>query len=383
PMIIFGSGREFSQLRQPRYSNFSYAGSEVMRVANTTNLYLNRDSQSLLPHAANIAITQGVLSEGGHTSLFNYREGGSGKGRTTQIVELAHANTTQAIVKGVQWPGSVTNKINDLQNLSPVTSTSFVDLFKAKTLRLSSGEVNTILQAAQKLSRRQALMLEAHMNDSLSHYTGYQKALHMVQTDASQLLDTSLLPNTLKKTGSYGTYQETLGLTLKAFEGNLINSSLITMELGDWHGYQNNKQNSSIVKAISEMLAATIQHLKNTPDLVAGPGKTLWDTTLIAAGSEFNRGIAPFSKDNNDGGTQGLMLIGKNIKGNYYGGFQLHDDSRTTNGEAFGFDPETGAPTPSMKNTTEQLYYTLKAALGLELGVTERTKVLKTMLGAA
>ena len=338
------------------------------------------DSASLASHAKNIAITQGTQSEGPHTNLFNYRTGGLNKGKTSPIIELAHLNPTQSIVSGVQWTGDVSNQTNGLQDLNKVNASGFLGLFKNARLRMTKEEVEEVLQAATKLSRRQALLLEDKMTDSLAQFKTYNKAMHLFSTDYSKLLDLSDMPSTLTKTGAYANYREALGLTLKGFANNLINSSLVPIELGDWHGYQSNKQNSLIIKNISEIIAATIEQLKNTPDPAAGSGKTLWDTTVIVAGSEFSRGVAQFSKDNNDGGTQGIMLIGKNVKGNYYGSFTLSDKDERSDAGTTGIDPVSGNVMAG-KNTTEQLYYTAKQAMGLSLLTTEKEKVLRPMFG--
>lgn len=380
PMIIFGTGTEFTRLSQPRYSNFSYAGNEILKAAGTANLYLNQDSSSLLPHASNIAITQGVLSEGGHTNLFNYRTGGLNKGKTSPVIELANSNPTQSIVSGVQWPGDIENQTNSHQNLNSVNPSGFLGLFKNSKLRMSTEEVQEVLATATKLSRRQALLLENKTKDSLAQFKTYNKAMNLFNTDYSSLLNLSDMPSELTPSGVYAQYRESLGLTLKGFANNLINSAVVPIQLGDWHGYQQNKQLSLIIKNISGMIAATVDYLKRTPDPAAGSGKMLWDTTVIVAGSEFNRGVSQFSKDNNDGGTQGIMLIGKNIRGNYYGGFTLSDRDEESNAGTKGIHPISGELIQG-QNTAEQLYYTTKEAMGLPLLTTEKEKVLRPMLG--
>src|SRR5688500_20086110 len=44
------------------------------KAPDAANLYLNKDSKALMKHAANMAVTQGVQSEGGHADLFNRSE---------------------------------------------------------------------------------------------------------------------------------------------------------------------------------------------------------------------------------------------------------------------------------------------------------------------
>lgn len=116
--------------------------------------------------------------------------------------------------------------------------------------------------------------------------------------------------------------------------------------------------------------------------MAAGLGQTLWDTTTIVVTSEFTRGVSPFGRDNSDGNTQGFMLIGKNIKGNYYGGFNLQDSSSASNAPSHGIDLSTGAITPNQKNTTEQAYFTIKKAIGLNIGPADELKVMKAMIAS-
>lgn len=381
PMIMFGTGREFKQLKAPRYSNFSYAGNDVLQVSAASSLLLNVDSASLMPHADNIAITQGVQTTGGHTGMFNYREGGGGQGKASQIIELANLNTTASLVQGIQWPGDAQNSLAGKQNLTRVTSTSLKDLFKQKTLKFKKDEMNLILEAANKVSRRQALLLDDKLKQSLTQFQAYDKAQSMFASDYAQLLSLSGMNPNLTPSGFRPAVSEALGMTLKSMQHNLVNSSLVTIELGDIHGFQTDKQMSGVIKPVSDMIAATVSYLKATPDLAAGAGKTLWDTTLIVAGSEFNRGISPFNRDNSDGGTQGIMLIGKNVKGGYYGGFGLDDvPNSTTEGRAFGFDRLTGQTTMGVKNSVAEVYQTVRAAAGLKLTTTEKEKVLYAML---
>lgn len=381
PMMMFGTGREFTQLRMPRYSNFSYAGNQIVRVNGLSNLYMNQDSQVLMKHADNIAITQGVSTEGsGHTSMFNYREGGLGKSLTTPIVELADLNTTSSIVHGVKWPGNAVNRRNQAKDLIALNANSaFVSLFKNRSLRLEKEELKLVLQAAQSLSRRQAIMLEDKLKGSLQQVEGHRKAHQMFMADYSKLLNTDGMPSALTTGSTYRNVRDALAYSLRGMQHNLINSSMVVIELGDWHGYQSDKQNSAIVREMSRMISAAVDFLKSTPE-PAAPGLTLWDTTTIVAGSEFTRGISKFGFDNNDGGTQGVMLIGKNVKGNYYGGFTLTDTSDNRRGVAHGFDKDSGAVTMNQVNLPEQVYFTVRHVSGLSLSTTERTKVLSCMV---
>ena len=379
PMMIFGSGQEFNSLAASAYSNFSYAGSDVIRASSVSNLYMNTDSQALMPHASNIAITQGVMSQGGHTNLFNFREGGSGQGKTTPIVELANANPTGSLIHGVRWPGDARNSVNGERDLIALGATGdFQNLFRNPRLLFEGRELASILDTAQKLSRRQAIMLESKLKNSVGQSESHRKATQMFKADYSQMLSTSGMSSVFAS-GSYMGVREAIARSLKGFEHNLINSSMVTVALGDWHGYQTDKQNASIIRAMSQIIAAAVDFLKATPD-PAAPGSRLWDTTLIVAGSEFTRGISKFAVDNSDGATQGVMLIGKNVRGNYYGGFTLPSGATQMYGTAHGFDPQTGATRVGTKNSTQALYYTVKAASGLKLSTTERDQTFSCML---
>ena len=377
PMMMFATGKEFSQLSSPAYSNFSYAGNDIMKAPDRTNLYFNSDSQSLLKHASNIAITQGVRNESGHSDLFDFREGGMTKGKVTPIVELADNNTTSAVLHGVRFPGSARNFAGSRRDLIALNSASgFVSLFRNPRLAFTGAELEAVLAASRKLSRRQALLLEDKLTGALDHMQTHEKALQMFTSDYAKLLDISSLPSALQPTGSYQESRRAIALSLRGFATNLINSSMVTIELGDWHGYVSDKQNASIIKDFSTIFDATISYLKATPEPSA-PGKTLWDTTTIVAGSEFTRGISRFGSDNSDGDTQGAMLIGKNIAGNYYGGFTLMGGG---NGTAHGFDNVTGMTVKDSKNSTEGLYQTIRSMAGLRLLTTEHEKVFKCML---
>jgi hypothetical protein len=378
PMMIFATGKEFSQLSAPTYSNFSYAGNEIFKAPSRTNLYFNSDSQSLLKHASNIAITQGVENQGGHSSLFNFREGGLTKGKITPIVELADNNTTAAVLHGVRFPGDARNIRGSRRDLIALNSVSgFVSLFTNPRLAFTGGELETVLAASRKLSRRQALLLEEKLSGAMDQVQMHDKSLQMFTSDYSRLLDISSMPSGLQPTGSYQETRRAIALSLKGFATNLINSSMVTIETGDWHGFVTDKQNASIIRDFSEILDATISYLKATPEPSA-PGKTLWDTTTIVAGSEFTRGISRFGSDNSDGDTQGAMLIGKNVVGNYYGGFSLMGGG---NGTAHGFDTVSGATVSGSTNSVEGLYQTIRRVAGLRLLTTEHEKVFKCMVG--
>jgi hypothetical protein len=68
------------------------------------------------------------------------------------------------------------------------------------------------------------------------------------------------------------------------------------------------------------------------------------------------------------------------VKGNYYGSFTLSDKDERSDAGTTGIDPVSGNVMAG-KNTTEQLYYTAKQAMGLSLLTTEKEKVLRPMFG--
>jgi hypothetical protein len=380
PMMMFATGREFTALNSPQYSNFSYAGNQILRSEQVSNLYFNQDSQSLMRHAANIAITQGVQVEGGHTNLFNYRQGAAGRGLTTPIVELADLNPTGSVIHGVQWPGAAINRNNQTRDLVRLANTNdFMNLFKNPVLALTKEELGSVLSAAQKLSRRQALLLEDKLENSLAQSDSQRKAAQMFAVDYSALLSTNGMAQPLMSTGSYAGVRTAFARSLKGMQHNLINSSMVVIDLGDWHGYQTDKQNATIIREISQIISSVVDFLKATPE-PTNPALTLFDTTTIVAGSEFTRGISKFNIDNNDGGTQGIMLIGKNVRGNYYGGFTISDGATMDRGSAHGFDKNTGAVTMNMRNSPEQVYQTIRKLSGLEVGITDSDKVLNCMV---
>lgn len=384
PVMMFATGREFAQLSMPRYSAFAYSPSEILKSERVSNLYFNVDSQALLPYAEHIAITQGVQTLGGHTNNFNYREGGFGKNKITPAVELANRNTTQSLLHGALWlrnsnSPELVNVTEGAQDLIRTNPDSFTGLFKVGRLKFTGEELNTIIQAANSLSQKQVENLEFRLKNAGNHAATYSKAMNLFSTDYSSLLSTQNMDSAFLS-GNHRYARTGIAQSLKAFEHNLLNSATVTILLGDWHNRRYPGDISPTVAELSQLFAATIQHMQATPDTAAGPGKTLWDTTVIAVGSEFTRGISPLGLDNSDGGTQGIMLIGKNIRGNYYGSFTLQDTENPSYGQAHGIDPVTGQALTGQRNTTEQVYHTIRKALDLPVTGVDNDKVLKAML---
>ena len=388
PLIQFGTGAEFAKLTTPKYSNFAYAGNGIMKAAGASNLYLNTDSAALAKHAANIAITSGIASDGAHTNMFNIRKGSTGLSLTTPIVELAAANSTGSLMNGVKWPGDAINNTNGMRDLTQVNGAQdFLNTFKNQRLQMTNPELGAVLTAAQKLSHKQAVLLEDRLKDSLQQYQVHSNAIQTFNADYGALLTTSSLPSGLTSTApvpppccstaSYADENKAIALSLKAMQNNLINSSMVVVELGDWHSFQQVGQSGYVTRAISNTLTSAVDFLKMTNDPASLTGQTLWDTTTIMLSSEFNRGLNPMGTDNTDGDTQGLMMIGKNVRGNYYGSFDLSGSGK---GVAYGFDNMTGQAVNGMSNSTLQAYYTIRKALRLPLEITQGQAAFTAML---
>ena len=82
-------------------------------------------------------------------------------------------------------------------------------------------------------------------------------------------------------------------------------------------------------------------------------------------------------RDNSDGRTQGQVLIGKDVKGGFYGSFDLTGGGY---GTAQGFDKDTGAPTPGMRNSASQGYHTVQHLVGNTEDNYNSSEVMKAMV---
>jgi hypothetical protein len=394
PLIQFATGQEFAQLGSPKFANFAYSGSQIIQGTGTTNMYFNKDSQTLAQYAANIAITQGIASDGGHTDKFNIRQGATTMSLTAPIVLLANQNTTGSIIPGVQWPGDAVNNTNGERDLSQLTTTQdYLNLFTTPTLAITNQtELNTILNAASSLSLKQAALLQDKLVSAQTQASSIAGAAGLFQPLPSRATDTGDLAYGLSSTTTvnhpddccstmnapYPPVRQAMGLSLLGMQYNLINSALVTIDVGDWHPLQTAGAVGPITQAISQTISDAIAFLQSTPEPVGTSGQTLWDTTSIVVTSEFNRGITQFNVDNSDGGTQGVMLIGKNVKGNYYGSFNL---AGSGDGVAYGINPTTGASQiGTANNTTEQGYYTILKLLGLATSPGAQQNAMSAML---
>ena len=388
PFLQFGTGQEFAKLPSAKYANFAYSGNGIIPATGVSNLYLNKDSASLLKHANNIAITSGIASDGAHTNDFNIRKGATAMGLVAPIVELANNNSTGSLLTGVKWPGDTVNQTGGGRDLTHVTnSQDFINTFKNQRLQMTNPELGAVLTAAQKLSHSQAVQLEDRLKDSLQQYQIHSNAVQTFSADYGALLQTQSLPEGLDpkvnvpppccSSQTYDVVQNGIGLSLKAMQHNLINSAMVVVELGDWHSFQQIGSMNYVTKALSDTISGTLDFLKATSDPASLTGQTLWDTTTVMLTSEFNRGLTPFGMDNSDGDTQGLILIGKNVRGNYYGSFDLSGSGK---GSAFGFDNVTGQGVKGMNNSTLQAYYTIRKALRLPLEFTQAQAAFNAML---
>lgn len=379
PMIMLGANADFKNLSQPRHPNCPYAGNRMTDMGN--GLFLNADTMALKPYADNIAITQGVANETGHTALFAHRKGGATQNLRSPIIELISRNSTNSLMTGVQFGDAITNNTLGKADLQAVNSNTFFEYFKKPTLKVNEEEADLIAKASRTLSRRQAIMLERAQKTASPHADSHASAVYLMTTDFSSLLTLDDLPSGLL-TGRKGPYKDPgigLAMALKAMSLNLINSTLVSIKTGDWHRYQSiGASPSDYAKEMSTLLAETISYLKKTPEPASTKGETLWDTTFIVLGSEFTRGISPVGRDNNDGGSQGITLIGKRVSGGYYGGFKLSDSAGKA-GTPYGFDLTTGETTLGKLNSNENIYHTVNA-LAENPGV-DLKKVFRCMMG--
>lgn len=345
--------------------NFPYAGNQV-RNTGVNNLHLTPASDNhLRRHAENLAVTQGVRTEGGHTSLFNFWQGGFGQGRTSPIIDLADRNTSQSMLPGVHFlsrnPGAsrrVTHQTNGKADLTTVHERNFVDNFRKPSLMLTEDEAQAVMGAAARLSRRQALRMQQivdnPVNVAMSHFRGAE----MLNVDYSSALGIGDMGRITAGSGPHVRFGRGLAYTLKAMSLNLVNSATVELSVGDWHGLRNDSITRPYYESVAEKLGLAADYMKATPD-PASPGKTLWETTVIAVGTEFTRRDRTFGEDNGDGGSQGILLLGDSVKGGYYGDISYVPGSgRDTVLRFQGFDPATGQAMSGL-NTTSQLYHTI------------------------
>ncbi len=375
PVIGIGSDGTFRSHNAVQTPNFPYFGNqvaptEVAGVAGDSRLHLTpASSPHLARHAENLAITQGVQTQGGHVSLFNFWQGGAGQSQTSPIIDLAERNTSGSMIPGVHFlsnnPGRnrrVTHQLNGKADLLTVHEQNFTDNFKRPSLLLTHQETEKVLAAAATLSRRQARRIQGIVDNPMVTAQRHHRGAEMLQVDYSTALGINDMGNMLNGSGPHQRFGRSLAYTLKAMSLNLVNSATVELNVGDWHGLRNDSITRPHYESVAEKLGLAADYLKRTPD-PANPDKRLWDSTLIAVGSEFTRLDRDFNQDNGDGGSQGILLLGPNVNGGYYGEFNFTGGSGRTRVLSFrGFDPETGRKRNEL-NTTTELYHTLNALL--------------------
>lgn len=391
PVMGFATSKMFSQLDAPITPNVPFAGNEFVESEN--GLHFNPDSEPLRQLASNLLITQGIQNQGGHTSLFNWWQGGAGAGRTSPIITLSERNTSGAILPGVHFLSggansmrSVTHQNNGSPDLLTVHNSNFRDNFKRATLSLREPAAEKVLDASAKLSRRQALRIQQIVDNPLNTAADHQKAAQLLKVDYQSALDIADMDRNLRTGASaqYTNFGQALAHTLKAMSLNLVNSATVELSVGDWHGLRNMTATRRHWQQVSQKLVAAVDYMKRTPDIAGPPGTTLWDTTVIVFGTEFTRNDSVFDMDNGDGGSQGTLMLGKNIKGGFYGDITQRNVmiEGAMNPRILtytGVDRVTGQPLPvGQRNSALQLYNTVNSIVD-NPGV-DRTQVITAYL---
>lgn len=381
PFLPLFANADIVQQNGEMYMNSPYQRNQYQEAGN--GLYLNDNSAALKPYAESIAFTQGLMQSGGHTSNFRIRRNGGDM--AAPAVALAARNPSAAVVHGVKFAygNRVVNSVGDFTDLIDVTQDTFGSLFKKPYMPVNQTEMEALAKAAGKLSRQQAAILNRAVASSFQLSDSQNKAVNLMNVDYAQLLDTSSMGNALLMDSTGSAYARNMGRdlakVLKGFEHNLISSAVIAVSTGDWHRFRNTDANVAPVRnfgtEVSQKLAETIKFLKSTPEPTSTTGETLWDTTSIIMTTEFTRGLARFSgNDNRDGRSQGMVLIGKDVQGGAYGGF---DTSPAQDAMPHGINPETGAPVAGMRNGEDEAYHTMQALVG---NPHDSSKVMTAML---
>ena len=372
PVIPFGAPELFANIPAAITPNVPFAGNQFTKGVN--GLHFSPDAMPLMAHQENLLITQGVQTEGGHVQLFNFWQGGMNQRQTSPIITLAHRNPSDSIIPGVHFTQNqngnrvVQHQTNELPDLLNTRVANFRDNFQKPTLAFDDDAKAKILEASVKLSRRQAFRMQSFLKDPVDYSFQQQRAGELLKTDYREALTTEDMSASLN-TGVNGTYRnfgQALALTMKAMSMNLINSSTIELAVGDWHQLRDLTATRPYYQEVSAKLAAAVDYLKATPDIAGPPGTTLWDTTSIVIGSEFNRNDSTFGRDNGDGGAQGTLILSKKVRGGYYGNVAYRNNSGNDGNPRIlqhsGVDRLTGQALPAgQTNTTRQLYHTINA----------------------
>lgn len=369
-LLGFGVNSKFKALANATFPNAPFVGNQFISTDNT--LMLTPSSQSLAPYASNIAITQGVVAEGGHSALFNFWEGGFNKKLTSPLISLCDRNTTASPIAGVQFYQNDAAAIEHVTNGKPAllnrSLNDFKSTFKKPSLALNDSEVKAVLDLSEKLSRRQALNLKNLVRSPDLVVDEKSKATNLLLTDfSSKLIISDMSAQLTKSTDQFQNFAERMSYSLKAMSLNLINSVSLVLETGDWHGMNTTSSTLEYFQEVSKILAATVEYLKKTPDPASSTGQKLWDTTTIVMGSEFTRADRGFGQDNGDGGSQGVMLIGSNVRGGFWGDCKINTGSDPTI-SFMGIDVKSGTSLSgegtAALNTPEQIYQTISYLAG-------------------
>lgn len=374
PIMPFGAPDLFAQRSQALTPNVPFMGSQFTKGKNGLNF--SPDSLPLKAHEDNLLITQAVQPEGGHTRMFNFWEGGRGQNQVSPIITLANRNPSASVIPGVHFAQNsngnrvVDHRTGGMADLLTTHNSTFKDNFKKATLAFDDDATRKILDASVKLSRRQALRMQASIKNPLNYSADQSKAAELLGFDYVKALNPTDIDSSLNDgaNGTYRNFGEALGHTLKAMTYNLINSSTIELSIGDWHGRRDMNSTRAHYNDVSAKLAAAVSYLKATPDLQGPNGTTLWDTTTIVIGSEFNRNDSTFGRDNGDGGSQGTLILSKKVRGGYYGKVDYNGNADAGGNPRIlthtGVDRTSGQLLPNgQRNSTRQLYHTINNIL--------------------
>lgn len=389
PIMPLGAPDMFALRTSALTPNIPFVGNQFTKGQNGLNF--SPDALPLKRHEKNLVITQGVGTEGPHSALFNFWEGGRGQGKTSPIISLAGRNTSSSVIPGVHFAQNsngnrvVNHMTNGMADLLTTHNNTFKDNFKKASLAFDQTAMDKIMEASVKLSRRQALRMQASITNPLNYSIEQSKAAELLGMDFSAALNTSDMDNVLKTgvNGTYTNFGQALAHTLKAMTYNLVNSSAIELSIGDWHGLRDMTATRTHFTEMAAKLAAAVDYLKATPDMQGPNGSTLWDSTTIVVGSEFNRNDSTFGKDNGDGGSQGTLILSKKVRGGYYGNVEYLNNAESAGNPRIlrhtGVDPTSGNLLPSgQTNSTRQLFNTINDILG---NPTTNSEVIKAYLG--
>lgn len=173
---------------------------------------------------------------------------------------------------------------------------------------------------------------------------------------------------------------EPIGLTLasiyKGWKSQALTTAVVALNSADWHGFDNPGaltnnpmgQQGMWNIALGNALNGLLRSMAVTPDPYGGGG-TMLDSFLIVISSEFTRTPdrtdgAGVGTNNNDGGTQGVVLIGSKVKGGTYGDV-------AGNLSIVGFNPMDGSPSGSVRPSEASIYKAIGRLAGIDGAVVD------------